>query len=209
MPIPPGLLTKVIEVLKPKMEAGVYEPCQTSYRSRWFCVLKKNGKLRIVHDLQPLNKISVRDAGMVPILDDFVEGFAGRQCYTVFDLYWGFDARKMEPESRDMTAFMTPLGLLRITSMPTGFTNSPAEFQKCMVFILHDEIPHVANIFIDDLPIKGPRTQYLDKDGNPETIPGNHQIRRFIWEHALDVHRIMHRVKCAGGTFSGTKTQIC
>jgi hypothetical protein len=27
MPIPPGLLTKVIEVLKLKMDAGVYEPC--------------------------------------------------------------------------------------------------------------------------------------------------------------------------------------
>jgi hypothetical protein len=209
MPIPPGLLTKVIEVLKLKMDAGVYEPCQSSYRSRWFCVLKKNGKLRIVHDLQPLNKVSIRDAGMVPILDDFVEGFAGRQCYTVFDLYWGFDARKMETESRDMTAFMTPLGLLRITSICTGFTNSPAEFQKCMVFILHDEIPHVANILIDDLPIKGPATQYLDAQGKPQTIEGNDQIRRFIWEHAQDVHRIMHRVKCAGGTFSGTKTQIC
>jgi hypothetical protein len=45
IPIPPGILNKIIEVLKLKMEAGVYEPCQSSYRSRWFCVLKKNGKL--------------------------------------------------------------------------------------------------------------------------------------------------------------------
>jgi hypothetical protein len=94
IPIPPGILHKVIEVLKSKMEAGVYEMCQSSYQSRWFCVLKKNGKLRIVHDLQPLNKVSVRDTGMLSIVDDFVEGFAGHQCYTVFDLYWGFDARK-------------------------------------------------------------------------------------------------------------------
>ncbi|ETW86498.1 hypothetical protein HETIRDRAFT_18490, partial [Heterobasidion irregulare TC 32-1] len=34
-------------------------------------------------------------------------------------------------------------------------------------------------------------------------------IRRFIWEHAQDVHRVMHRIKCAGGTFSATKGQIC
>jgi hypothetical protein len=59
IPIPPGILQKVIDVLKLKIEAGVYEMCQSSYRSRWFCVLKKNGKLRIVHDLQPLNKVSV------------------------------------------------------------------------------------------------------------------------------------------------------
>jgi hypothetical protein len=72
-------------------------------------VLKKNGKLRIVHDLQPLNRVSIQYTGMVPIIDDFVDGFAGHQCYTVLDLYWGFDARKMDEESRDMTAFMTPL----------------------------------------------------------------------------------------------------
>ena len=33
-----------------------------------------------VHDLQPLNGVTIRDAGMLPIVDDFVEGFAGRQC---------------------------------------------------------------------------------------------------------------------------------
>nr|GAT45172.1 predicted protein [Mycena chlorophos] len=209
IPIPPGILEKVIDVLILKIEAGVYEGCQSSYRSRWFCMLKKSGKLRIVHDLQPLNKVSIRDAGMLPIVDDFVEGFAGRQCYTVFNLYWGFDAWKMEPESRDMTAFMTPLGLLRITSMPTGYTNSPAEFQKCMVFILQDEIPRICNVFIDDLPIKGPDSAYLDENGEPQTLPENPGIRRFIWKHAKDVNRIMHKVKLAGGTFSGTKVQIC
>jgi transposase InsO family protein len=209
IPIPPGIKDKVIEVLKDKMAAGVYEPSQSAYRSRWFCVLKKNGKLRIVHDLQPLNRVSIRDAGLPPILDDFVEPFAGRQCYTVFDLFWGFDARKVHPASRDLTAFLTPLGLLRITSMPTGYTNSPAEFQQCMVFILQDEIPHVANIFIDDLPVKGPVSQYLDENGKPETLPENPEIRRFIWEHAVDVNRIMHRIKESGATFSAKKTQIC
>ncbi|TFK79464.1 hypothetical protein K466DRAFT_505514, partial [Polyporus arcularius HHB13444] len=60
---------------------------KSSYRSRYFCVLKKNGDLRLVHDLQPLNRVSIRDAGSPPIMDDFVEPFAGYQCYTVFDLY--------------------------------------------------------------------------------------------------------------------------
>jgi hypothetical protein len=209
IPIPPGIRDKVIELLKHKMSAGVYETSQSAYRSRWFCVLKKSGKLRIVHDLQPLNAITIRDAGLPPIIDDFVEPFAGRQCYTVFDLFWGFDARKIDPASRDLTAFLTPLGLLRITSMPTGFTNSPAEFQRCMLFILNDEIPHVANIFIDDLPIKGPASQYLTTEGTPETLKENKGIRRFIWEHANDVNRIMHRVKQSGATFSPSKTQIC
>lgn len=208
IPIPPGLRDKVVDLLKDKIAAGVYEPSQSSYRSRWFCVLKKNGKLRIVHDLQPLNGVTIRDAGLPPILDAFVEPFAGRQCYTAFDLHWGFDARKIHSSSRDMTAFMSPLGLLRLTSLPMGFTNSPAEFQACMAFILKDEMPDKADIFIDDLPIKGPDTIYPDKDGNPEILSENPGIRRFIWEHANDVHRIMHRMGHAGATFSPTKVQL-
>jgi len=209
IPIPPGIRDKVIDLLKHKIAAKVYEPSQSAYRSRWFCVLKKNGKLRIVHDLQPLNKVTIRDAGLPPIVDDFIEPFAGRQCYTVFDLFSGFDARRLDPRSRDLTAFLTPLRLLQLTSLPMGFTNSPAEFQKSMTFILQEEIPDVANIFIDDLPIKGPVSQYLDQYGEPEVLKENTGIRRFIWEHAQDVHRVMHRIGCAGATFAANKTQIC
>ena len=209
IPIPPGIREKVIDLLKTKINAGVYEPSQSAYRSRWFCVLKKNGKLRIVHDLQPLNKVSLRDAGLIPIVDDFVESFAGHQCYTVFDLFWGFDARKLHPNCRDLTAFLTPLGLLRLTSLPMGYTNAPTEFQKCTSFVLQDEIPHVANVFIDDLPIKGPKSIYPDDEGNPQVLEENSGIRRFIWEHAVDVHRVMHRIKHVGATFSATKIQIC
>ena len=209
IPIPPGIREKVIELLREKIQAGVYEPCQSSYRSRWFCVLKKSGKLRLVHDLQPLNKVTIRDAGLPPDLETFVEPFAGRACYTVLDLYWGFDARKVHPDSRDLTAFYTPLGALRITSLPTGFTNSPAEFQACMQFILQSEMPHKADSFIDDLALKGPKTTYPDEDGNPKVLKENPGIRQYIWEHAQDVHRIVHRVQHAGATFSPTKVQLC
>ena len=51
IPIPTGLHDKVIDIFKEKMAAGVYEPSDTSYQSRWFCVPKKNGSLHLVHDL--------------------------------------------------------------------------------------------------------------------------------------------------------------
>ena len=102
-----------------------------------------------------------------------------------------------------------PLGLLCHTAMPQGYTNSSSEFQNCTSFILQDEIPHIANVFIDDLPIKGPETCYNDANDNAETLPANPGIHRFIWEHAVDVHCIMHRFAHAGGTFSGIKSQIC
>src|SRR5205807_1056776 len=39
-------------------------------------------------------------------------------------------------------------------------------------------------------------------------IPANNQIRRFIWEHLNDVHRIFHRFLCAGATISAKKLFI-
>ena len=208
IPIPPGIKDQVLDVLRLKIRAGVYEPCQSPYRSKWFCVVKKNGKLWIVHDLQPLNRVTIRESAIPPNLDQFVEKFVGGKCFTVFDLFWGFDARKMDQASRDMTAFLTPLGMLHLTSLPTGYTNSPAEFQECMLFILKDELA-IADVFIDDLPIKGPTSIYPDRNGNPSTLPENPGIRKYIWEHANDVHRIMHRIKDAGATFSALKIQLC
>jgi len=209
IPLPKGYQEEILRLLHEKRKAGVYEDTQSSYRSRWFCVAKKNGELRIVHDLQQLNSISVMDSGVPPILEEFVESFAGRAVYSVLDMYWGFYARTVDPKSRDMTAFQTPLGPMRIVSLPMGYTNSPAEFQACMMFILQDEVPEKAGVFIDDIPIKGPATEYLGPDGQPETLPENPGIRRFIWEHLNDVHRILWRIGESGGTVSGKKMQLC
>ncbi|KZS99419.1 uncharacterized protein LAESUDRAFT_765550, partial [Laetiporus sulphureus 93-53] len=56
IPIPPGIYKEVCAIIKKKLDAGVYEPSNSSYRSRWFCVVKKDGKsLRLVHSLEPLN----------------------------------------------------------------------------------------------------------------------------------------------------------
>jgi hypothetical protein len=39
--IPPGIYEEVCAVIHKKLAAGVYEPSNSSYRLRWFCVLKK------------------------------------------------------------------------------------------------------------------------------------------------------------------------
>lgn len=208
IPIPPGILDEVIEIIKSKIASGVYEPSQSSYRSRWFCVKKKTGGLRIVHDLQTLNSITIRDSGLIPHVDSFVEGFAARSCYTMADIFVGYDHRTLHEKSRDLTSFQTPLGLHRLTCLPMGATNAVPEFHTCVTFILEAEIPNVAAPFIDDVGIKGPPTRYELPDGSYETLKDNPGIRRFIWEHACDVNRIFHRMGCAGGTFSAKKLYI-
>jgi hypothetical protein len=210
IPLPPGIRGRVIEIIKSKIAAGTYEPSNSSYRSAWFCVLKKDGKsLRLVHDLQPLNRVTIRDAAVPPIMDQMAEDFAGRACYGVLDLFVAFDQRSLDIASRDYTTFQTPLGTFRLTAIPMGYTNAAQIMQGDVTFILQDEIPDFTTPYIDDVPVKGPQTRYELGNGHYETITDNPGIRRFVFDHLSTMHRILHRMRAFGGTFSGPKSLLC
>ncbi len=111
IPIPPGLYHEVIDIVKDKIASGIYEPSSSSYRSKWFTVFKKDGRsLRIVHDLQPLNAVTIRNSGVPPLIEQLAETFGMHACYGVFDLFVAFDQRLLSVKSRDLTTFQTPLG---------------------------------------------------------------------------------------------------
>lgn len=177
-PIPRGILNDVTKIIEDKWRSGVYEPSSSSYNSRWFCVYKKDGKsLCLVHSLEPLNAVTIRNAAMPPYTDVVAEDFTARSIYTTLNLYVSFDQRQLHPSSRDMTTLNTPLGPFRLTVLPMGWTNSPAVLQGDITHILRPEILHLTQPFADDVPIKGPRTRYELPDGTFETIPENSGIR--------------------------------
>ena len=209
IPIPPGIYTEVCKIIKSKIDSGVYEPSNSSYRSRWFCVAKKDGRLRIVHSLEPLNKVTIQHSGVTPIPEHIAEQFACRPCGAMFDLYVGYDERILSEASRDLTTFQTPFGALRLVTLPMGWTNSVPIFHDDVTYILRAEIPDFTIPYIDDVPVKGPVSTYRLENGSFETIPDNPGIRRFIWEHFGNLNRIVQRMKHAGGTFSGKKLTLC
>ena len=210
IPIPPGIYDDVCKLMKKKIDAGVFEPSNSSYRSRWFCVAKKDGKsLRIVQSLEPLNAVTIQHSGVPPFTDQLAEKFAGRACGSMMDLFVGYDERALAPSSRDFTTFQSPFGALRLTTLPMGWTNSVPIFHDDVTHILQSEIPHVTQPYIDDVPVRGPASRYILPDGEPETIRENIGIRRFVWEHFQDLNRVVQRMKHSGGTFSGFKSFLC
>ena len=210
IPIPPGIYDEVCRIIKKKMDAGVFEPSNSSYRSRWFVVPKKDGvSLRMVQSLEPLNEVTIQHSGVTPFTDQIIDQFSGRACGSLMDLYVGYDERALAPGSRDYTTFQSPFGALRLTTLPMGWTNSVPIFHDDVTFILQPEIPHVTQPYIDDVPVRGPATRYIQEDGEPEVILENPGIRRFVWEHFQDLNRIVQRMKYSGGTFSGYKSFLC
>ena len=64
-----------------------------------------------------------------------------------------------------------------------GWTNSVPIFHNDVTYILQPKIPHTTIPYIDDVPVRGPATRYIQSDGSYETHLENANIRRFVWEY--------------------------
>ena len=125
IPIPPSSWDQAIQIIKDRIASSVYEPSTTAYQSRWFCVLKQDGKtLRLMHDLQPLNAVTIRDSSVPPFIEHLAKLFGGYAVYGMMDLFTGYDQRPLHVDSRDMTTFNSPLRPHCLTTLPMGHTNT-------------------------------------------------------------------------------------
>ena len=192
---------EIMEMLEDQRQARKYELSSSPYRSAIFAVKKKNGKLCLVHDLQPLNRVTIRDAGLPPCMEDIIENLKGCSFYFVADLKSGYDTVPLKDESQDLTAFHAyDLGLMHLTSLPQGYTNAMIEFCRRTSHMLRSMKPEHADSFVDDLFGMGPPTRYMDK-----SIPENLNIRQFIYEGVQVFRRLVSLVEMAGVTISGKK----
>lgn len=166
-PIPKALTEVVSNMLRDRLKAGVLEYCDGLYRNPYFLVKKREGKYRLINNAIEINCVTVRDAGLPPSPDDFAEEFAGLAISLLIDFFSGYDQVTLAEESRNLTAFMTTLGLLRMTTLPQGATNSVAQFMRVVTKILEELIPLICRAFLDDIGVKGPRTRYNNKEVAP------------------------------------------
>jgi hypothetical protein len=136
---------------------------------------------------------------MPPAVDEFSEEFAGYPITSSVDFYAGYNQIPLAAQSRDLTSFITSLGLLRSIRLLTGWTNSVSVFQRIMIKILWLYLRH-AKPFLDDVGIHGP-----DKKDEILVIPG---IRKFVLEYMEILEGIIRDIWHSGLTISGTKTRL-
>lgn len=69
----------------------------------------------------------------------------------------GYDQVELDEASQDLTAFMTSLGLMQMTTLAQGATNLVAQFVRIILKIL---VPYLRKPFLDNVGVKEPKTTY-------------------------------------------------
>ncbi|GBG73329.1 hypothetical protein CBR_g13049 [Chara braunii] len=180
-----GIAAEITDLRRVKIDSFVAEPTASPYANKWFVFRKPNKTLRWIQDLQKLNTVTIRDTGSLPQADLLAESHAGRNIYSLIDLYSGYDQLPLDARDRPYTAMHTPVGQLQMLVTPMGFTNAVAEAQRRMFAVAGDMFPEKCEPYIDDNPVKGAR--YKDET---EVEPG---VRKFVWDHLQDIKDLLQR----------------
>lgn len=134
---------RLIEPLKGEIQLmrkmGVIDPSNSPWSNPIVLVPKKDGSLRSCLDFRKLNAVSKFDAYPMPRIDELVERIGQAKYITTLDLCKGYWQVPLAQESREYTAFRTPLGLFHFTTMPFGLHGAPATFQQLMDTVLRGE----------------------------------------------------------------------
>ena len=107
-----------------------------------------------------VNKAVIPDRYPLPMSEELTAQFHGSTVFSKLDLREGYLQVPLHPESRNLTAFVTHLGVFCYMRIPFGLTSTPSCFQKVMTSVLAG-IPGVL-IYLDDVVVHGATTAILD-----------------------------------------------
>jgi len=140
------------------LKKGCIQISKSPYNAPIFCVQKPHGGgLRVVQDFRQLNERTVPDRYVIREIADCIDEIGRRksQIFTSLDLTSGFWQLKLNPESRECTAFTVPgRGRYEWVTMPMGLHGAPASFARMMDCVMQGAEGIIT--YIDDLLIHSP-----------------------------------------------------
>ena len=119
-------------------DKGYIWPSQSPMESSFFFVNKKDGKLRPCQDYRYLNKHTIKNAYLLPLISELLDKLKGARQFTKLDVQWGYNNVCTHDGDQWKAAFKTNKGLFEPTVMFFGMCNSPATFQFTSHFPIHD-----------------------------------------------------------------------
>ncbi|KAG0436935.1 Retrovirus-related Pol polyprotein from transposon 17.6 [Dictyocoela muelleri] len=144
---------KLVDELEHK---GVIEKSKSLWCHPVVVVAKKDGNYRFTMDLTRLNEIVEPDGFNIQNIQEIIYNLNDKSIFSVLDLKDGFFKVPLRCEDREKISFLdTRNRLFQFKTMPQGFKNSPAIFQRGMFLVLDELIGDICYSYLDDILIFG------------------------------------------------------
>jgi hypothetical protein len=188
-------LVELRSFVKEHTERGTIRPSKCPYKSRFFYIKKKDGKLRPIQDYRPVNEWTICNAYPLPLIPELINRLSGCSLYTKFDIRWGYNNVQIKEGNEWKAAFITNEGLFEPMVMFFGLTNSPATFQTMMNSIFANKIAEKwLTAYMDDMAI---HTQRLELEMEEQHIQRHQTYVKRILAKLMEHNLFLKPEKCA------------
>jgi len=112
------------------LRKGYIRPSKSPQTSPVFFVGKKDSGKYMVMDYYKLNKQTVKNNYLLPLITNLVDTMGNKKLFTKMDLQWGYNNVCIKEGDKWKTAFTTHVGSFEPVVMFFGMTNLSATFHK-------------------------------------------------------------------------------
>ena len=116
-------------------------------------VKKKNGTLGLCIDYKQLNKLTVKNKYLLPIIDDLFNQLKGASIFFKIDLRSGYHQLRIKDVDMHKTTFTRRYGHYEFFVMSFGLKNAPTAFMDLMNRVFGPYVNQFVIVFIDDIPM--------------------------------------------------------
>ncbi len=136
-----------------------------------------------------INKVTIKDINISLNIEQFVKEFTDLQAVSFVNMQSEYNQIELDKRSCNITGFMTVLDLLQHYTFIQEEINSVVQFCRAMIQILEDLISNVCRMFLNDIVVKEPQTDYNNKKALM-------RVCQYILKTIQNLDKVLINVEC-------------